>query len=98
MAEDNKKEPVKKTKVPTERKRDAQSIKKNLRNRSFKTSVRTAIVSLEKGISEKESKETLGTKLGQVYSLMDKGVKKGIFKKNKASRIKARYTKRAVPL
>ena len=96
MAEDQKEnDKPKKAKVPTALKRDKQNVKKNLRNRSFKASVRTAVVSLQKSMTEKDAKDTVDSKLNQIYSLMDKGVKKGIFKKNKASRIKARFSARS---
>jgi len=64
-----------------------QSAKKNLRNRSFKSKVSTAIHSLEHAVSQGEA-STIKTKLSAVFSLMDKGVKTGIIKLNKAARVK----------
>jgi small subunit ribosomal protein S20 len=83
-------EPTKKTRQPSALKRDLQSQKKRARNRAHKSKVQTAIRSLKEGVTKKDSKESLQEKLNQVYSLMDKGVKKGVFKANKASRTKAR--------
>ena len=93
MAEEQK--GIKKKKRPTALKRQIQDQKKYLKNRMFKSRVRTAMNSLEKSISEKDQ-STIKTCLSAVYSLMDKGVKRGIFKKNKADRTKSRLTARAV--
>ena len=90
MAEEKKDS---KTKRPTALKRDIQNVKRRVENRSFKSKVKTAVRSIEKQIAEKNvsgSKEELNT----VYSLIDKGVKKGIFKLNKASRLKAKFANR----
>lgn len=90
MAKEPAKE-AKKTKRPTAIKRDMQSKKRNLKNRNYKAKVRTAIRSYNEGLQKgDESKE----KLQDIYSLMDKGVKKGIFKANKASRVKSRMAVR----
>jgi small subunit ribosomal protein S20 len=91
MAEEKKENGEKKAKQrrPTALKRDLQSQKRNLRNRSFKAEVNTAVRSLQESISKKDSSATK-TQLNDVYSLMDKGVKKGIFKMNKANRVKSR--------
>jgi small subunit ribosomal protein S20 len=91
MAEEKKENGEKKAKQrrPTALKRDLQSQKRNLNNRSFKAKVNTAVRSLQESISKKDSAVTK-TKLNEVYSLMDKGVKKGIFKMNKANRVKSR--------
>ena len=90
MAEEKKDGPKKKR--PQAIKRDIQSEKKRLHNRSYKAKVGTAIKDLQTAIDKKEptSKERLQT----VYSLMDKGVKTGMFKANKAARTKSRLTQR----
>ena len=85
-----------KQKQPSALKRKHQSEKKRARNRSYKASVHTSIRSLESSLSKKEGEEALKTKLNIVYSLMDKGVKKGIFKPQKAARTKARLTAKSV--
>ncbi len=84
----------KKVKRPTALKRDDQSLRRNLRNRSFKSKVTTAVRVFEDSVSKKDT-ASLKTSLNDVYSLMDKGVKKGIFKANKASRVKSRLHARA---
>lgn len=88
------KEAPKKPKTPTAKKRDLQHEKRKEQNKSFKSRVRTAIRSLENSLTQKEKKEVVSPKLNQFYSLIDKGVKKGIYKPNKAARVKSRYTAR----
>ncbi len=84
----------KKIKRPTAIKRDIQSKKRRVRNRTFKSQVRTLVRSYEE-ILEKGDQEAIKATLNEVYSIMDKGVKKGVFKINKASRTKARMAARA---
>jgi len=93
MAKD-KAEP-KKIKRPTALKRDIQNEKRRLRNRSYKSQVRTVIRSFEEALP-KGDEALITAKLNEVYSCMDKGVQKGVFKLNKAGRTKARMTARAV--
>jgi small subunit ribosomal protein S20 len=83
-----------KVRKPTALKRDEQSIKRNIRNRSFRSKVSTAVRAFEETITKKDS-ATVKDRLNDVYSLMDKGVKKGIYKLNKASRVKSRLHTRA---
>lgn len=91
MANDTKESGEKKGKQkrPTALKRDMQSERRNLANRAFKAKVNTAVRSFHETVSQKDS-ASAKTKLNDVYSLMDKGVKKGIFKLNKAKRVKSR--------
>lgn len=86
MADDNKKKP--KTKVPTAVKRELQNERRKLSNRAFRSKVSTAVKALVTPGAK------LAPKLSCVYSLMDKGVKKGVFTQNKANRFKSRITKR----
>ena len=66
-----------------------------LRNRFYKSSVRTLIKSffkelqLYKNSNNPEGKEKLKKVLGSVYSLIDKGTKKNVFHKNTAGRKKS---------
>ncbi len=76
---------------PTAEKRMIQNKKKRLLNRARKAQVGTAIRSLKKSLEEKQG-QTAQEKLSSLYSLLDKGVKKGLLKKNKAARSKARLT------
>ncbi len=94
MAEAKKDQDKKKPKKLSALKRDEQSIKRNLRNRSFKSKVVTAMRAFEDTVSKKDATAAKAS-LSTVYSLMDKGVKKGIYKSNKASRVKSRLTARA---
>jgi small subunit ribosomal protein S20 len=97
MAEDkvaDKKKKGENVKKPSALKRDVQSERRRLRRRAFKSGVSTAIRSLESSLSKKEAPDVTKAKLDAIYSLMDKGVKKGVFKVNKASRTKSRLTAR----
>ena len=67
-----------------------------LRNRYYKSSVRTLIkaflqdLEVYKTSQNSEDKEKLHTRLNSIYSLIDKGKKKNIFHKNAAARKKAK--------
>ncbi len=87
MAEEKKDGPKKK--CPTALKRMKQSKETNLRNNSFKSRVRTAVRTFESALTEKDKKK-MQIALKSVYSLMDRGVKHGIYKENKAARAKSR--------
>ncbi len=89
-----KEEKTGKTKRPTALKRDIQNRKRRSLNKSFKNRVKSAVKSLEASLAAKETAQ-VKEKLNEVYSLMDKGVNRGTFKKNKASRTKSRLTARA---
>ncbi len=96
MAKDVKKD-AKKAKVrrPQAQKRDIQNTKKRMRNKAFKSSVKTAVRRFEEALEEQNAPATEES-LRQVYSLMDRGVKKGVFSVNKAGRTKARLTAQTV--
>lgn len=79
------------TKRPSAQKRDLQNEKRRLRNRSYRASVLTSLRSLESALANKEPAQD---KLSALYSLMDKGVKKGVFKPQKAARTKSRLAAR----
>lgn len=82
---------AKKTKRPTPLKRDDQAKKRNARNKAYKAEVGTAIRSYKQTLEKGDAAES-GKKLNAIYSLMDKGVKKGIVKANKADRTKSRLS------
>ena len=69
-----------------------------LRNRYYKSSVRTLIKIFFQGIEtyktsqNPEEKEKLKKILNSIYSLMDKGTKKNIFHKNAAARKKSKLS------
>ncbi|NGX39818.1 MAG: 30S ribosomal protein S20 [Chlamydiae bacterium] len=90
MAEEKKQE---KKKCPTAKKRDIQNEKQRIRNRAFKSRVKTAVRSFEKDITEKNA-EGAKTGLSALYALLDKGVKKNIFKRNKVARLKSKFSSR----
>jgi len=90
MANDKKQE--KKERKPSALKRDEQSERRRIKNKQFRATVKTAIKSLESSLKDKQA-ELAKDKLSQVFSLMDKGVKTGVFTKNKANRTKSRLAK-----
>ena len=67
-----------------------------LRNRFYKSSVRTLIkvflndLEVYKASEKIEDKENLQKTLSSIYSLMDKGKKKNVFHKNAVARKKAK--------
>lgn len=67
-----------------------------LRNRFYKSSVRTLIkkffkdLEIYKTSKNVQDKEKVQKTLSSVYSLIDKGIKKNVFHKNTASRKKAK--------
>ncbi len=90
MAEEKK---VEKKKLPTAKKRIIQSEKRRLENRSFKSRVKTKVRAFEKMVSEK-NKDDAKKSLSAIYSLLDKGVKRNIYKRNKAARLKSKFSNR----
>ena len=62
---------------------------------SFKSKAKTAIKNYNEAIKTKEDPKVVGEKLSEVCSLMDKGVKRGVYKHNKADRLKSRFTIKA---
>ena len=79
---------------PSALKRDIQSEKRRQRNCMLSSQVMTAIRNFKTSIEKKDSPEVVQTKLNTIYKLMDQSVKKGVFKPNKASRIKSRMAAR----
>lgn len=84
----------KKTKRPTALKRDIRNEKRRVINKTFKSAIRTGIRKFEKTLTSEKSQDPVQASLNEVYSLLDKGVKRGILKLNQASRKKARLTAR----
>ncbi|HSX37720.1 MAG TPA: 30S ribosomal protein S20 [Chlamydiales bacterium] len=91
---DKKKE--QKQKRPSALKRNLQSEKKRLANRSFRSSVHTAIRSLETALAKPAETTQITEQLKKIYSIVDKGVKRGILKPRKAARTKSRLTVRCI--
>lgn len=94
MAEETpKKETKTKSKRPTAAKRVLQNQKQALLNKSFKSRAKTTFRSFEEALEKKDA--SIPQKLNAVFSLLDKGVKKKIYKLNKVSRLKAKFTAKA---
>ncbi len=93
MSEEKKEEKKKSGKITSAKKRNKQGIKRRGANRSFKAKVKTAIRSFEESIA-KNDKAATHNELNMVYSLIDKGLKTGRFKPNKAARTKSRLSNR----
>ena len=87
MADDKKKKT--KARTPSAAKRELQNEKRRILNKAFRSKVSTAVKALTEAGSD-----LVKEKLNTVYSMMDKGVKKGVFTQNKADRFKSRITKR----
>lgn len=83
---------AKKQKRPTALKRKIQSDKKYLQNKAFKSQIRTSLKKL-KSYAEAGNQEQFPAQLSTVTSLLDKAIKKGIFKKNKVDRLKSKASK-----
>jgi small subunit ribosomal protein S20 len=93
MANENKGGEVKKKpRVPTPLKREKQDAKKNFANRVRKSRIHTARIAHQKAGSPEE-KTTL---LKVLFSLIDKAAKTGVFKRNKADRLKSRLANKSV--
>lgn len=90
---EKKKEEKGKERRPTALKRDDQNEKTRLRNRAFRSSVRTSIRQLDAAIEAGEADQAKA-RLNETYSLMDRGVQRGIFKLNTARRTKSRLAAR----
>lgn len=93
MASPQKTEEAKKTKRATTVKRQMQSERKRLCNKADRTRVKSHVKSFLGDIAAKKT-ESAVTSLQEIYSIVDKAVKKGVYKKNKGSRIKARMAAR----
>ncbi len=91
MADDKAK---KKNKRPTAEKRMIQNEKRRKQNKILKSKIRTSIRRFEESLKSGEQ-DKVQERLSLVYGIVDKAVKQGIFKLNKASRIKSRLTAKA---
>jgi small subunit ribosomal protein S20 len=91
MAEEKKEK--KPAKITSAKKRDKQGAKRRVANRGFKATMKTAVRSFEDTLKGAD-KEAAKKELAAVYSLLDKGVKTGRFKTNKAARTKSRLSAR----
>jgi small subunit ribosomal protein S20 len=88
MAKD---EATAKTKRPTALKRHLQSLRRRSQNRAFRAQVKSAIREAE---LQQPNPAELEQAIKRVYSLVDRGVKRGVFKVNRAARLKSRLLRR----
>jgi small subunit ribosomal protein S20 len=95
MAKEEGKKVEKKIKRPTALKRDLQNSKRRLINKTYKSRARTAIRRFDESLTKGDQAVSTAT-LNEVYSILDKCAKKGIYKLNKVSRTKSRLAARAV--
>ncbi|MDR3603348.1 MAG: 30S ribosomal protein S20 [Desulfomonilaceae bacterium] len=77
---------------PSALKRMRQNEKKRLRNMSYKSKVKTSVKKYLKAAEEKTAEA--GNLLNATVSLLSKGVTKGIFHKNTASRTISRLSRK----
>lgn len=80
-----------KSKTPAKRARHAEE--NRLRNKAYKSRLKTAVKSFEASLKE-ENVEKAGQNLLQVTSLIDKSINKGILHKNNAARKKSALAKK----
>ena len=80
-----------KSKTPAKRARKAEE--NRLRNKAFKSRLKTAIKKYESGLQE-DNQEAAKDNLLQVTSLIDKSVNKGVLHKNTAARRKSSLVKK----
>lgn len=80
-----------KSKTPAKRARNAE--KSRVRNKAYKSSLKTSMKSYEASLTE-DNLDAARERLLKVTSLIDKSVSKGILHKNNAARKKSRLTKK----
>lgn len=90
---DEKQEETKKVKRPTSLKREEQNTRKKLQNRAFRSRVRTTAKGFLESLKSGDAKQRMSL-FSELASMVDKGVNRHIFTRNKASRIKARMAAR----
>jgi len=83
----------KKAKIPTARKRQRQNEKRRMINKSVRSSIRTKVRYFLSSLAS-EDRGQLEKALQEIYSQVDRAVKKKLFTINKAGRIKSRLTSR----
>ncbi len=86
---------AKKVRQSQAQKRARQSEERNLRNRAFKSQVRTTLRHLDESLKGGNLEEAK-TQLQLIHSLADKGTKHGIYKTNKAARLKSQVSTRVL--
>lgn len=79
---------------PSAEKRNRQSIKRTIRNRAVRSTVRTETKKLREAIAEPKP-ETVAAQLKQTIKTLNKAATKGVLKKKTASRRIARLSRSA---
>lgn len=74
-------------------KRARQAVKRNLRNRTIRSTVKTILKKLESSIAS-GNRENVGKALIEATKTLNKAASKGVIKKNTASRNISRLTKK----
>ncbi|MFZ4080886.1 MAG: 30S ribosomal protein S20 [Pirellula sp.] len=77
--------------IQSAKKRLRQSLVRRGRNRSAKSSIKTAIKRLNTSVQAKEF-DSARTQLTAIYKLLDQSASKGVIHVNKASRTKSRLS------
>ncbi len=80
-------------KRPTPQKRQLQNEKRRDANKALRSRLRTSVKAFLTSVKSGNKAEQMKC-FSEVSSIVDKGVNKGAFKKNKASRVKARLSAR----
>jgi small subunit ribosomal protein S20 len=88
-SDQEKKEEAKKTKLPTAKKRELQNKKRRVANKAQRSRIRSEVRAFRSKTASTDS-PVAATDLDNLNSLLDKAAKKGLFKQNKASRLKSR--------
>jgi small subunit ribosomal protein S20 len=88
---DQEKKETKKIKQPTAKKRQLQNKKRRLANKADRSRIRSEVKVFRTMCGSSEG-QIAANSLNDLYSLIDKAAKKGLFKANKASRMKSRLT------
>lgn len=83
----------KKVKRPTSQKREEQNERKRQANKAIRSRLRTSAKAFLASLKTADKQKIMAS-FAEISSLVDKGVNKGVFKLNKASRVKARLSAR----
>jgi small subunit ribosomal protein S20 len=93
MANETQEKETKKAKRPTSQKRQLQNERCRLQNRAVRSRLKTSLKSFLDSVKQGDKQKQMAS-FSEISSLVDKGVNKGVFTKNKASRVKARLSLR----
>lgn len=78
---------------PSALKAHRQSLARRRRNKSNRSQLRTALKKFSEQIKTSKTDQP-GPSIASLYSIVDKGVRKGVLSKNAAARQKSRLTRR----